>query len=503
MNRLPHLPQLPHLRHLSCGLVGELVWPLPTVKMVSIEGTDLEATFQRYMALPVKGKVLAEYVWIGNLNAQNGVDLRCKTRTLNLEKVTSLDELPAWNYDGSSTGQAPGHDSEVYLMPVQWYPDPFRLGNNIIVLCEACLPDGKMTPIPTNKRRQAAEWLSQKSETEPWFGIEQEYTMFAADGITPLGWPKGGYPKPQGPFYCSAGTGNSFGRRVVEAHYRACLYMGINISGINGEVLPGQWEYQIGPCVGIESGDQMTISRYILLRVAEDFGVVISFDPKPVPGDWNGSGCHTNFSTKAMREEGGFDVIVEAVEKLGKQHAKFIAAYGEGNERRLTGRHETASINKFSWGVADRGASVRVGRQAKLENKGYFEDRRPASNMDPYVVTGMIYNCTVLDHAKKNLVMIERKSHSCRAGPVCHVATIQSQLVLLKRRLPFKFHVYRRKASISRALKAQVLSKNWFQTTQHPRGHVLYNISHDPDLAGYDVDPIGYIGPLAICIDSI
>eukprot|EP00808_Paulinella_micropora_P008355 g56342.t1 len=334
------------------------------IRMVSIEGTELEATFARYMRLPIKDKVLAEYVWIGNLDAQKGVDLRCKTRTLGLEKVTSLSQLPPWNFDGSSTGQAPGHDSEVYLKPVAFYPDPFRLGNNIIVLCETCLPDGKMTPIPTNKRRQAAEWFQQQPETVPWFGIEQEYTMFYADEITPLGWPRGGYPKPQ---------------------------------GINGEVLPGQWEYQIGPCVGIDSGDQMTISRYILLRVAEDFGVVISFDPKPIPGNWNGSGCHTNFSTAAMRADGGFAVIVDAVEKLGKQHHEFMKAYGEGNERRLTGRHETASIEKFSWGVADRGASVRVGRMAKLENKGYFEDRRPASNMDPYVVTGLIYNCCVLE----------------------------------------------------------------------------------------------------------
>ena len=215
--------------------------------------------------------------------------------------------------------------------------------------------------------------------------------------VTPYGWPKNGYPRPQGPFYCSAGAENAYGRRVADAHYRACLYAGVKVSGTNAEVMPGQWEYQVGPCVGITSGDDMTMSRYIMHRVCEDFGVVCSFDPKPIAGDWNGAGCHTNFSTKEMREDGGFAKIIEAVEKLGKKHLEHIAAYGEGNERRLTGAHETAPITKFSYGVAHRGASVRIPRQAKLEGKGYFEDRRPASNMDPYVVTAKIVKTCLLD----------------------------------------------------------------------------------------------------------
>jgi len=310
--------------------------------------------------------------------------------------VKSLDDLPVWNYDGSSTGQAPGRDSEVYLKPVAIYPDPFRRGNNVLVLCETCLPDGKLTPIPSNTRNQCAKTMARAKDAKPWFGIEQEYTLFEQDGITPLGWPSGGFPGPQGPYYCSIGSENAFGRRVVEAHYRACLYAGIKIAGCNAEVLPGQWEYQIGPCEGIDSGDQVWMSRYLMHRVCEEFGVIVSFDPKPKSGDWNGSGAHTNYSTEAMRVDGGFDEIIKAIEKLGKRHNEHIAVYGKGNERRLTGAHETAPITKFSYGVADRGSSIRIPRQAKLEGKGYFEDRRPAANMDPYLVTGMIVTTTLL-----------------------------------------------------------------------------------------------------------
>jgi glutamine synthetase len=344
--------------------------------------------------LSQQGKVQAEYVWIGGGKTTGGFDIRCKTKTLN-SRPASVADLPVWNYDGSSTNQAPGEDSEVLLKPVAIFADPFRGGDNILVLCETM--DPKKVPIPTNTRAAAAKLFAEKPDEVPWFGIEQEYTLFEKDTTTPLGWPKGGFPGPQGPYYCSAGTDVSFGRSVMEAHYSACLYAGVTIAGINAEVMPGQWEYQIGPCTGIDSGDHMWISRYLMIRVCEMLGVNVSFDPKPIPGDWNGAGCHTNYSTKSMREAGGYAKIIAAIEKLGKKHEEHIAAYGEGNERRLTGAHETASIDKFSYGVANRGASIRIPRTSEADGFGYFEDRRPASNMDPYVVTAKIFKTTVLE----------------------------------------------------------------------------------------------------------
>jgi len=317
-----------------------------------------------------------------------------KTKTLDA-KPGDVSELPVWNFDGSSTGQAPGDDSEVLLRPVAIFDDPFRGGDNILVLCECLTP--KMEALPTNTREGAKALFDQKLDEKPWFGIEQEYTLFEKDGRTPLGWPSGGFPGPQGPYYCGAGTDSAFGRSIMEAHYEACLYAGIKIAGTNAEVMPGQWEYQIGPCVGIESGDHLWMSRYLMIRVCEAQQVNVQFDPKPIPGDWNGAGCHTNYSTEAMRNDGGFDVIVAAIEKLKDKHLEHIAIYGTGNERRLTGAHETAPIDKFSYGVANRGASVRIPRSAEADKKGYFEDRRPASNMDPYVVTSKIFKTTVLD----------------------------------------------------------------------------------------------------------
>eukprot|EP00244_Chara_vulgaris_P003890 TRINITY_DN173_c0_g1_i6.p1 TRINITY_DN173_c0_g1~~TRINITY_DN173_c0_g1_i6.p1 ORF type:complete len:411 (-),score=72.83 TRINITY_DN173_c0_g1_i6:80-1144(-) len=337
----------------------------------------------------LSGSIIAEYVWIGG----HGLDMRSKPRTVK-GPITSPSQLPKWNYDGSSTGQAPGEDSEVILYPQAIFRDPFRGGDNILVMCDCYTPDGQ--PIPTNKRCAAAKIFEQNTEAVPWYGLEQEYTLLQTEVKWPLGWPKGGFPGAQGPYYCGVGADKAWGRDIADAHYKACLFAGIQVSGTNGEVMPGQWEYQVGPVTGIAAGDQLWMSRYILERVTEKAGVVLSLDPKPIEGDWNGAGCHTNYSTKPMREDGGYEVITKAIEKLGLRHKEHISAYGEGNERRLTGRHETADINTFKWGVADRGASIRVGRDTQKSGKGYLEDRRPSSNCDPYVVTSLIFDTTVL-----------------------------------------------------------------------------------------------------------
>ncbi|PWY95199.1 glutamine synthetase [Aspergillus sclerotioniger CBS 115572] len=342
---------------------------------------DIGILLMKYMSLDQRGTVQAEYVWI---DAVGGC--RSKTKTLS-KAVKSVDELPEWNFDGSSTGQAPGDNSDVYLRPVAIFPDPLRLGDNILVLCETWDSDG--SPNKYNHRHEANRLMEIHAKEDWWFGLEQEYTLLGTDGW-PYGWPKGGFPGAQGPYYCGVGTGKVYCRDIVEAHYRACLYAGIKISGINAEVMPSQWEYQVGPCNGIEMGDHLWMSRFLLHRVAEEFGVRISFDPKPIKGDWNGAGLHSNVSTAAMRAEGGMKVIESAMKKLEARHVEHIAVYGEGNEERLTGRHETGSIDKFSYGVADRGGSIRIPRQVAKDGKGYFEDRRPASNACPYQITGII-----------------------------------------------------------------------------------------------------------------
>merc|ERR1711981_64050 len=239
---------------------------------------------------------------------------------------------------------------------------------------------------------------------KPWFGIEQEFTLLGtANKFTkwPLGWPSNGYPGPQGPYYCSVGANVCFGRIISDMHYRACLAAGINISGTNAEVMPGQWEFQVGPCLGISIGDHLWMARYILGRIAEDFNVNISFAPKLFP-DWNGSGCHTNFSTKTMREgTKGMAYIEDMMKKMEAKHMVHMSLYGADNNKRLTGIHETSPFDKFSYGAGNRAASIRIPTTTMNANgKGYIEDRRPASNIDSYVVSAIIYDTTVLEESK-------------------------------------------------------------------------------------------------------
>ena len=321
--------------------------------------------------------IKAEYIWIDGTKPT--ALLRSKTKIMDAGA-----EPPIWGFDGSSTNQAEGHASDCVLKPVFTCPDPIRGGDNILVMNEVLNID--MTPHPSNTRAAAAEAAEKYADHDMWFGMEQEYT-FLDDGH-PLGWPRGGFPGPQGPYYCGVGADEVYGRDIVEAHMDACLKAGLKLSGINAEVMMGQWEFQIGPAGVTEVGDHMWIARWLLYRIAEDFGVAATIDPKPMPGDWNGAGCHTNLSTKAMREN--YDACVAAAEALGKNHQDHIENYGPGVERRLTGLHETAPWTEYSYGVSNRGASVRIPWQVEVDGKGYIEDRRPNANMDPYVVARLI-----------------------------------------------------------------------------------------------------------------
>ena len=360
------------------------------------------------MSLKTNDYVIAEYIWIGGKG-----ELRSKARTLYISKSLvktdhihqnttdyNLEDIPQWNYDGSSTGQAEERDSDVMLHPCAIYRCPFRKGDNMLVMCDTYRPDGK--PLDNNHRYWSKSVFDKKKDEEPQFGLEQEY--FLMKRKQPLGM---NYftleTPPQGQYYCSVGTDNAFGREIVEEHYVACLTAGLKISGVNAEVAIGQWEFQIGPVEGVYAGDQLYIGRYILLRIAEKYCIEIDIEPKPVNGDWNGSGCHTNYSTKSMREKTtnektGLDYINEAIDRLSKKHDEHMKHYGTGNELRMTGKHETSRYDVFSSGVANRGASIRIPNDAIKNNCGYFEDRRPSSNMNPYLVCGMLFNTTIVEH---------------------------------------------------------------------------------------------------------
>ena len=328
-------------------------------------------------------KIKAEYIWIDGYRPT--ANLRSKTKIVS-GTVNKLTDLPNWGFDGSSTEQASGDNSDCALKPVFYVPDPIRGGNALLVMCEVLNADGSVHQ--SNTRSACAELAGKHSNHEPWFGIEQEYTFY--NGNNPLGFPEEGFPAPQGEYYCGVGTNNIYGRDIVEEHLELCLQAGLEISGINAEVMPGQWEFQVGPLGAPEVADQLWIARWLLHRVSEDYGITVTLDPKPVKGDWNGAGAHTNFSTKSMRENGGYDVVVEACEKLGKQIDRHISVYGAHNDQRLTGLHETAKITDFFYGVSDRGASIRIPMETANTGRGYLEDRRPAANMDPYLV------CTAL-----------------------------------------------------------------------------------------------------------
>ena len=331
----------------------------------------------------------AEYLWLDG--SQPVQEVRSKTRVVEVPDSPTVDDFPTWSFDGSSTAQATGDDSDCLLAPVRVLRDPLRGAGHHLVLCEVYNSDG--SDHPTNRRAALCAVLAATAtEADPWVGFEQEYTL-CRDG-RPLGFPTNGFPGPQGPYYCGSGPDRAFGRELVEDHARACLEAGVQIYGLNAEVMPGQWEFQIGfRGLDGESGDPLVVcdhvwvARWLLHRLGERHGIEVSFDNKPVKGDWNGAGMHTNFSTAYTRDpSSGRDHIEAAIERLERRHEAHIPHYGDKLHERLTGRHETCDINTFKWGVANRGASIRVPHPVASKGYGYFEDRRPGANADPYVV---------------------------------------------------------------------------------------------------------------------
>ena len=325
-----------------------------------------------------------EYIWQDGYQPE--ANLRSKTKVLEFNEYKGeLDPLPEWSFDGSSTQQAEGHSSDCLLKPVAVYPDSTRI-NGFLVICEVLNPDG--TAHNSNFRATIPE-----NTEEYWFGFEQEYVLEFND--RPVGFPEQGYPRPQGPYYCAVGYGNVAARDVVEEHLDICLDAGLNITGVNAEVMLGQWEYQCFRKGAKKASDDLILSRYLLYRVCENYGMTVNLHPKPVKGDWNGSGMHANFSNSAMRESGKEETFTKICESFGRNIHRHIDVYGAHNDKRLTGAHETQSIDLFSYGVSDRGASIRIPITTMTDGwVGRLEDRRTASNADPYKVAAVIIKTT-------------------------------------------------------------------------------------------------------------
>lgn len=336
-----------------------------------------------------------EYIWLDG--TQPTARLRSKMRTVYVDNEINMgiEAFPEWSFDGSSTNQATASESDCILKPVNFVKCPSDLNGDFLVLCEVFNSDG--TPHLTNTRAVLRNILDNGGhQIELWIGFEQEYTLY--QGKIPFGWPEAGYPAPQGPYYCGVGADVAFGRSFVEKHAQACMEIGLMIYGINGEVMPGQWEFQIGyRNIASEPADPLTVSdhRYLALwllaRLGEEYGISINTSNKPIKGDWNGAGCHTNFSTKEMRNpKTGKQAIQQAIDLLNQKHAEHIAVYGFGLGERLTGQHETAEISHFSVGISNRGASVRIPQKVHKDGYGYLEDRRPGANSDPYIVSARL-----------------------------------------------------------------------------------------------------------------
>ncbi len=327
-------------------------------------------------------KIKLEYIWLdGYKPTQN---MRSKTKVEEHENFQgTLEEIGNWSFDGSSTQQATGGNSDCLMVPVAIYPDPAR-ENGWLVMCEVYNADG--TPHESNGRCTIDD-----GDEDFWFGFEQEYFIMDTATELPLGFPRGGFPGPQGMYYCSVGGRHTFGRELVEEHADLCIAAGLTFEGINQEVASGQWEFQLFAKGAKKAGDEIWIARYLLDRLTESYGWYIEYHPKPIKGDWNGSGMHANFSNTTLRTCGSrevFETICEAFRPVTSEH---IAVYGAYNDQRLTGKHETASISDFSYGISDRGCSIRIPLMAVQKGwKGYLEDRRPASNADPYRVAGRI-----------------------------------------------------------------------------------------------------------------
>ncbi|XP_023021414.1 glutamine synthetase [Leptinotarsa decemlineata] len=351
-----------------------------------------KSIYNRYMCLPIPElKVHGTYIWIDG----TGENLRSKSRTLEFNPST-YKEIPNGTFDGSNTLQAPVQNPDCYLIPIAMYHDPIRRGTSKLVLCETF--DANEKPSKSNHRQACVASLNRICDQQVEIGFKQEY-FFTGKSGKPFGWSTEGDPEPSDFQYAGVGAFKVYGREIAESFYRCCLYCGIDIAGDKPERFLSQWEFRTGPSSCIKAADDLWMARWLLTRIAEDFGVGVSFQPSFSP-KWHGSGLHVTFSSKRMREENGLRHIEEAIKKLEKRHDDHMAVYdpkgGADNIKRLTGQFNSSLANKFTFKVADRTASVRITKTVNAKKKGFFEDRRPAANADPYqVINALVKTCII------------------------------------------------------------------------------------------------------------
>ena len=322
-----------------------------------------------------------EYIWLDGYKPTES--LRSKTKIVS-DFGGKLKDCPMWAFDGSSTEQAEGGSSDCLLKPVFVVPDPV-IKNGYLVMTEVLNADE--TPHVSNGRATIDD-----DDDDFWFGFEQEYFLWDPQTDKPIGFPEGGFPGPQGPYYCGVGGQNVFGRSFKDEHLDICLDAGLNVEGTNGEVAAGQWEWQVFAKGAKQAGDEVWMARYLMERLTEKYGLAIEYHPKPLGElDWNGSGMHANFSNSYLRTAGSKEKIEKVCEAFRGVVAAHIEVYGAYNDLRLTGLHETAAITDFTYGAYDRGASIRIPVYTVSHGWcGYLEDRRPASNGDPYKIASRI-----------------------------------------------------------------------------------------------------------------
>lgn len=315
----------------------------------------------------------ATYVWM----SRGGV-FRYKIYTLSSLNADgdfdNPDLYPTGTFDGSSTGDAEVGSSDLRIKPCAVYRDVDGVG--VFVLCDidtAETPRANLLTLIENRKVFGAESC--------WFGFEQEYFLLPFESESE-----------QDAFhYCSPTS-----ETIPQHHYNECRQMGVHITGWNCEVAPNQYEFQVC-AAGVSAADDLIMARWVLLRVCQEHDKGLLLVPKPIPV-YNGSGLHTNFSTPQMRTSpGGWSTMLKSVGLLRDRHNEHMEVYGDGNEERLSGMYETSAFDTFSWGIGSRDTSVRLQKVMKGEDKGFIEDRRPASNANPYVVCYALVNTCVLD----------------------------------------------------------------------------------------------------------